>query len=176
MTNLPVVEGRSCEGCTKCCEGYLDGNINGQELTLGKPCFLVEIGKGCTDYENRPESPCKTFQCEWLINKEIPDFFKPSNAHVIMTTQESSGIKYLNLVEAGTKLDSEVLSWSLGYAIENDKNLAWSIYGNSYWLGDDDFDETMQKENNIKQPITDNYLPKPFFDGMNPKFSVENEN
>ena len=179
MINLPVVEGRSCDGCTKCCEGYLEANIHGHEVTLGKPCFFVEIGKGCTDYENRPDVPCKSFQCEWLINSDIPDQFKPSNSHVIFTNEEKDGIEYLKLTEAGTKLDSEVLTWSLEYIIDNDKNLAWNIYGNSYWLGDDDFDNMMNKNNNTtffqNTGTFEDFLPKPYFEGMNPTFNFIHE-
>ena len=182
MINLPVVEGRSCDGCTKCCEGYLEANIHGHEVTLGKPCFFVEIGKGCTDYENRPDVPCKSFQCEWLTNPRIPEQLKPSNSHVIMTTKKVDNIEYFNLIEAGSKLDSEILTWALEHAILSDLNLAWEIYGNTYWLGDDDFDKIMDKQatekkqmyaKNIQEEI--NFIPKPYFDGLNPKFDFTNE-
>ena len=161
MINLPVVEGRSCDECTKCCEGYLKSeDIRGHEVTLGKPCFFVEIGKGCTDYDNRPDHPCKKFQCEWLIDKNIPENFKPSNSNVIFTKIFENGIEYTNVIEAGGKLDSEILTWIIDDAITNDKNYSWNILGNMYWFGDDEFDEMM----NFKFPQTPavdlNQLPK----------------
>ena len=99
MINLPVVEGRSCDGCTKCCEGYLTGEIQGKQMGLGQPCFLVQIGKGCNDYENRPEFPCKAFQCEWLINESIPENLKPSFSNLIISTKfPLSSIFFLYLI------------------------------------------------------------------------------
>jgi hypothetical protein len=162
MNNLPVVEGRSCDGCTKCCEGYMSGKILGKTVDLNNPCFLVEIGKGCGDYENRPEFPCKSFQCDWLINPSIPDNFKPSESNVIMSTRPvNSEISYMEVIEAGSKLDSEVLTWSIAYSMEKDINIVWNIEGNKYWLGDDDFCDSIEgslKNNiempNIKKPIT----------------------
>ena len=59
---------RQCGTCTKCCEGHLVGTINGKEMYPGKPCYLLQIGKGCSDYENRPEEPCKAFNCQWITN------------------------------------------------------------------------------------------------------------
>ena len=44
----------------------------------------MNIGKGCNDYKNRPDLPCKVFQCEWLINESIPKDFKPSKSNTII--------------------------------------------------------------------------------------------
>ena len=171
MINLPVVQGRSCGECTKCCEGYLDGNIRGQEMTLGKPCFLVEIGKGCTDYENRPESPCKTFQCDWLTNKDVPEVLKPDNSRVILTTVVENNIEYMKIIEAGGKLDSEILTWALEYSLHNSKNISWSILGNLFWFGDDEFDEMM----NLKHPIHPIMPMSPEKEKFIPSFAMDYE-
>ena len=145
MINLPVVEGRSCDGCTKCCEGYLAGEIQGKQMGFGKPCFLVEIGKGCNDYENRPEIPCKAFQCEWLINESIPEDLKPSTSNLIISRRFlNEKISYIEFVEAGSKLDSEVLSWAIENSLANDVNIVWTIAGNIYWLGDDEFCDAIE--------------------------------
>ena len=78
MINLPVVEGRSCDGCTKCCEGYLAGEIQGKQMGFGKPCFLVEIGKGCNDYENRPVLGGGAAPTLWHLyeRRDIPEIKK----------------------------------------------------------------------------------------------------
>lgn len=178
MINLPVVQGRSCEGCTKCCEGYLAGEVLNKKVDLNNPCFLVEIGKGCKDYENRPEFPCKTFQCDWLVNPEIPDFLKPSESNVIMSTRPmNKKINYLEIIEAGSKLDSEVLTWSIGYSMEKDINIVWNINGNQYWLGDDDFCDFIESsiKNNIKTPAIKEYAntniePSPVQNFYPPKY------
>ena len=49
MINLPIVEGRSCNGCTKCCEGYLSAEINEKKVDKNNPCYLVNIEKGCNE-------------------------------------------------------------------------------------------------------------------------------
>ena len=41
MINLPIVEGRSCNGCTKCCEGYLSAEINEKKVDKKKKKPLV---------------------------------------------------------------------------------------------------------------------------------------
>ena len=164
MINLPVVEGRSCDGCTKCCEGYLTGEIQGKQMGLGQPCFLVQIGKGCNDYENRPELPCKAFQCEWLVNESIPEDLKPSISNLIISKRFlNEKISYIEFVEAGSKLDSEILSWAIENSLSNDINIVWTINGNFYWLGDDEFCDIFEnmietQSKNIEIQSTSNEL------------------
>jgi hypothetical protein len=85
------VSDRKCGTCTKCCEGYLIANIRGNPIGNGKPCIFVEIGKGCKDYENRPQEPCKSFECGWITIDEMPEEFKPSMSGVIMSRYENNG-------------------------------------------------------------------------------------
>ena len=151
MNNQPIVEGRSCDGCTKCCEGYLAGDIRGHYMGIMpdqsiKPCFFVEIGKGCKDYSNRPYDPCSTFKCDYLTNPEMPNSFKPSRANAIFVTRTVKGIEYLKLIEAGRKLDSEVLSWAISYALVNNLNFAWSVLDNMFWIGNEEFNKMMDED------------------------------
>ena len=164
MINLPVVEGRSCDGCTKCCEGYLTGEIDSKPFGHGSDCFLVQIGKGCGDYENRPEMPCKTFQCQWLVDENVPERFKPSEINVIISKRSLGGDEdFIELVEAGSKLDSEVLSWALENAIENDKNLFWTIGDQDFWIGDENFNKEITEfsyKNDLNTEAVDYFPPK----------------
>ena len=159
MNNQPIVEGRSCDGCTKCCEGYLAGDIRNQYMGMLpdgsiKPCFFVEIGKGCKDYENRPYDPCSTFKCDYLTNPDIPESFKPSRSQAIIITRTVNGQKYTKIIEAGRKLDSEVLSWARSYALVNELNLAWSVLENMFWIGSAEFDQMMDKDYPLIQSDT----------------------
>lgn len=150
---MEEVEGRSCEGCTKCCEGYLAGDIRGHWMGLDennerKPCFFVQQGIGCGDYENRPSVPCKVFKCEWLTNPNVPESFKPSRSGAIFSTRTVDGIEYLKLLEADDrkKLDSEVLSWAIEYTLSNGINFAWRVQKNIFWLGSEEFNIMMDRD------------------------------
>jgi hypothetical protein len=156
MDFLPIVNDRSCGTCTKCCEGYLKADIKLKDKTplvqMGidekgrKPCAFVKIGKGCTVYEKRPDNPCAIFKCDWLTNADMPESFKPENSKVIFTTRIMKGIEYTMLLEAGTKMDSEALSWAIPYALANNKNIAWRVLENIFWIGSEEFNKMMDED------------------------------
>jgi hypothetical protein len=159
INNLPIVNGRSCDGCTKCCEGHLAADIRGQymgKLDTGeiKPCIFVDAGKGCKEYEKRPIDPCRTFKCDWLTNPDIPESFKPSRSNSIFITRTINGVEYMRLLEAGRKLDSEVLSWAVSYALVNELNFAWLVLDNIFWIGSDDFNKMMDADYPMLQSET----------------------
>ena len=111
-----------------------------------KPCIFVEIGKGCGDYEDRPVNPCKIFKCDWLTNPNMPESFKPSNSGAIFTTRTVNNIEYIKLIEAGHKLDSEVLSWAIEYSLINGINFSWRVLSNIFWIGSEEFNVMMDKD------------------------------
>lgn len=155
-----VLEGRSCKDCTKCCDGTLKANIRGYEMDFGKPCFFVESGKGCKDYENRPKT-CRDFQCEWLVNPDIPIELAPNRVNAMFSTHEEDGISHLALTEAGSKLDSEVLTWALMYAMNKNINLLWSCNGGAFYIGEQNFVEQMNEKvrkgfESLNQPSSSN--------------------
>ena len=176
MINLPIVEGRSCDGCTKCCEGSLYAEINGKIVDKDNPCYLVSIGKGCTDYENRPTIPCKTFQCEWLQNPSIPEEFKPSLSNTIIVKKYTNKNTYLELLEAGEKLNSEILTWAIKYSLSDDENgnIVWNIGDKKSWLGNDDFCNFLENENSPKEPAG-SFFPSPYIEGQSPKLNMSEE-
>lgn len=69
---------RQCGDCTLCCK--LMG-IEELKKPANKWCELVQIGKGCGDYENRPKS-CRDFQCMWLQG-QLPEDLKPNKIHAV---------------------------------------------------------------------------------------------
>jgi len=156
MDFLPIVEGRSCGDCTKCCEGHLRADINLKDGTptvwMGidevgrKPCAFVKVGEGCTVYEKRPDSPCAIFRCDWLTNPDMPESFKPSRSNSIFTTRSVRGVQYTKLIEAGRKLDSEVLSWAFEYYMGNALNFSWNVLENIFWLGSEEFNNMMEED------------------------------
>jgi len=134
---------RECGECTKCCEGFLEGDALGHSFGNGKPCYFVEIGKGCTIYPDRPEHPCKSFKCNWLTDLNYPEWLKPYESNSIFMTSEINGIPFLNLIEAGNELNSKVLSWAIKYAISNQKNFFWTVNGEINWIGSIDFNNAI---------------------------------
>jgi hypothetical protein len=157
MDFLPIIDGRSCEGCTKCCEGHLRADIKlsdgrtswiGQEEDTGNfhACGFLKKGKGCGAYKDRPISPCVMFKCDYLTDPTMPDTFKPSRSNAIFTTRNIKDIEYTMLIEAGRKLDSEVLSWAISKHLEDGTNFAWRVLGNIFWIGSEEFNNMMAED------------------------------
>ena len=153
---------RTCGECTKCCEGYLHGEsdltmLDGRTFKLGgTPCPILQIGKGCGDYENRPQNPCRGFQCEWLRQPDVyPEEMRPDKILTIFSLQEVEGVQYLRLTEAGGKLDAETLSFAVKLTLLNRYNIYWEVEGKIHWFGNKDFVSIMNKhkrENLLSEP------------------------
>jgi hypothetical protein len=156
MDFLPIVDGRSCGDCTKCCEGHLRADIklkDGRESFMGQkvygklnPCMFLKQGVGCGEYEKRPTNPCAIFKCDWLTDPTMPESFKPNRSNTIFTTRTIKGIEYTMLIEAGKKLDSEVLSWAISKHLEEGTNFAWRVLENIFWIGDEQFNNMMAED------------------------------
>jgi hypothetical protein len=134
---------RSCGDCTRCCEGWLHADIHGREMMLGKPCHFVTLGKGCTIYKERPEL-CKDFQCEWLRNDDLPEWYKPDLSSLIVRTlkldqKDKDPIYYLEVMECGKTIDAKHLNWIVTYCLNNGYNLRYQIEGGWNLLGSKEF-------------------------------------
>lgn len=143
---------RECGSCTKCCEGHLVGQIRDQLISPGNPCFFVNIGFGCKDYDNRPDEPCKTFSCYWKSNKDVPNRFKPDKINAVFVERFVKGqngqIGYIDLIKAPSDPSEEVLSWFLEYAKEKELNAALGDNKERKYLGTAEFVDAMNKEYN----------------------------
>jgi hypothetical protein len=136
---------RECGDCTKCCEGFLVGSVQGKDFYPGKPCHFIEIGKGCTIYKDRPVDPCKRYKCGWLVDEEMPEWLKPNQSNVIIDVRDAEGIPFINVIEAGETLRSDVLSWLITNALNKAWNLRWTIKDSSHWIGSQEFLVVMEK-------------------------------
>jgi len=130
---------RSCENCTKCCEGYLEGVAHGYKFYPGKPCQFVKNGTGCTIYAQRPKDPCVSFKCMWIMENEFPEWMKPDLSNVIVTYEVINDIPYFNAVEAGSVMSSKVLSWLISYCVSKQVNLRYQVEGGINFLGSPEF-------------------------------------
>lgn len=130
---------RACETCTKCCEGWLSSNIRGHKMYPGKPCFFVEIGKGCKDYENRPVMPCKVYRCEWIKNIKIPERFKPNNIGFIIQKKYLKKNEYYTLVLASEKIEAADIDDLLAWFKQNNINFFYVNDNKKYFTGSEEF-------------------------------------
>lgn len=128
---------RACDGCTKCCEGWLRGSTLGYEFYPGRPCFF--LNKSCSIYESRPQDPCRSYQCLWLNDMQFPEWMKPDLVNVIINKASFKNINYYILVEAGSSLNVRVLSWMIQWALNNSQNLMYYIDGGRNRIGSKEF-------------------------------------
>ena len=128
---------RECNGCTKCCEGWVQGEVFGHTFYQGRPCFF--LNKNCSIYESRPQNPCRLYKCGWLDDMNFPEWMKPDLVNMIINRITFNGIMYYVLVEAGGRLDVRVLSWMTQWALNNNKNLLYYIDGGVNRIGSKEF-------------------------------------
>ena len=143
-TQSPMIVKKECGTCTKCCEGWLSADIKGHKMYPGKPCFFIEIGKGCTIYNDRPKDPCKDFICGWIQIEDMPEEFRPEVSGVIMDFKENNGNPYISLLKAPNNPTEQYLSWAIVYARSRGTNMLWYIDYKSWWLGNDEFCKQME--------------------------------
>ena len=140
MKTIPILDiSRSCNGCTACCDGWLPGEAHGHEFYPGRKCHFVS-DEGCTIYDQRPYDPCHTFKCEWLVNKNFPEWLKPNLSGVIFVRRNIKNIPYIHAHEAGRKMDSEILSWFvMSHANGLFTNIGYNLNGGSNFIGQREF-------------------------------------
>ena len=162
MTNTPT---RECGTCTACCEGWLRGVVRGHEMNRGKKChFLGCKNTRCSIYEERPEEPCKNFECVWLkdTKQELPEWMKPELSKVIIKEMEyevhirRGGLgtasyilenaadmttkgKYWNVVEMDETISGPVLNWLIQHSLSNGIPIVYMVNGAKEAMGPPEF-------------------------------------
>lgn len=135
---------RACGECTECCQGWLWGDAHGKPFFAGRPCHFVSH-QGCSIYNDRPHSPCKTFVCSWLGDEKnvFPEWMRPDKSGVLMQPNTTkNGFSYISVYECGRKIDSSVLNWLILYTLGGGQNISvqvgggWSHYGTQDFLRD----------------------------------------
>lgn len=139
---IPIIPERECGDCKVCCGGWLSIDVYGSKVYQGKPCRFVG-DRGCSIYKERPDV-CVKYKCAWLANTDVPGWLKPNQCGAILTESEINGIPYLDVIEAGTKLDSSVLSWAIMQHINAGVNIRYMISGGKNWIGSREFVQAME--------------------------------
>jgi hypothetical protein len=145
--NLKIKSQRTCGECTMCCQGWLHGEAHGYKFYKGVPCHFVSCN-GCSIYDNRPESPCKTYRCAWLSDEEsfFPEWFKPDQSKIICTWREwKSESFYLDVEECGESINSKYLNWLIINHFKFKLNICCRILGGMTYLGEPDFLQFMEQ-------------------------------
>lgn len=103
---------RSCDNCTKCCEGHLTATIYGFPMYPGKPCHFM-TKTGCGIYSTRPIDPCKGFKCVWKREMKVPLEMKPDIINMIMIDKSVDDISYVYIVPAEEEITLDILDWAV---------------------------------------------------------------
>ena len=116
---------RQCGECTACCEGW----VSAKELDMwaGQAC-KHRTESGCGIYEDRPQDPCRTFQCGWL-NGTLPEdeSFRPDKCGaILLTDRQQAGWTVWRAVPVGRSVPEETVSIIASLARDIDQPLVWS--------------------------------------------------
>lgn len=71
---------KTCGPCTMCCKVM---RVDELEKPGGVMCAHARPGRGCGIYDTRPVS-CRSFQCVWLMDAEMPHRFRPDQTKVVL--------------------------------------------------------------------------------------------
>lgn len=139
---------KECGECGRCCDGRFKAEIFGVPMGNGIKCTYYDTKCGCTIYDKRPEHPCRSYNCAWLLDESIPDWMKPSISNVVMTHKPhptDDSLSYYDVMEHSKKIDSVVLNWVIRWALANGKNIIYEVEGKLYTIGNQKFLETIEK-------------------------------
>ena len=141
---------KECGSCTKCCEGWLSATIHNKPMHKGRPCFYLDkCNNTCSIYDERPKDPCKDYSCAWLLDDKniFPLWMKPNLSNVIITekilTKDNKQFNYYEMIEAGSKVESEILNWIIHWALSSQINLQYEVAGNKFIFGEPEFAEAL---------------------------------
>ena len=81
---VPLVPGRSCDGCTMCCKLM---RVAALDKPRGQWCVHCDIGAGCKIYDRRPEA-CLAFYCAYRLTTELDERWKPALSHLLVRYDE----------------------------------------------------------------------------------------
>ena len=108
---------RHCLPCTACCQGWLSATIQGHIVSAGKPCPHSRP-TGCAIYAERPDNPCRTFTCSWLVdNSPLPEWMRPDQCGaIVLLSLPWQGQKVISAIPVGRLIPEPTLHWLKQYA------------------------------------------------------------
>lgn len=100
---------------------------------------MIVIGSGCSDYENRPAMPCKTYRCEWLKDKNMPNEFAPSLTNFIVHKRWIKKEQYFTLIKAGEAIQDSDIENIFQWFKNNNANFFYFHKSVAYACGSEEF-------------------------------------
>jgi hypothetical protein len=79
-----LVPGRTCDGCTLCCELF-------EVPSLAKPAGVLCsncTGSGCAIHAIR-SAPCRDFFCHYRIDANVPEHWRPDRSHMVLRADDN---------------------------------------------------------------------------------------
>ena len=136
-------QSRNCGSCTRCCDGWLEGEIRGHPMYPGRRCHFVTAG-GCGIYDERPQSPCRSFVCGWLQpGSALPEDWRPDRAGVIVVNTLWRGAPAMILVSAGNDPGDAMLEGLRAYASTRRMPFFYEQAGERFGYGPPEFQQEM---------------------------------
>lgn len=116
---------RQCGGCTACCEGWL--RAKNLDMRPGKAC-RHRSPNGCAIYPDRPDDPCKKFQCGWLREPDLLEKeLRPDKCGaILLTDRPAAGYTVWRLVPVGRAVSEETLGRFRALAREKQMPMMWT--------------------------------------------------
>jgi hypothetical protein len=134
---------RACGPCTACCEGWAEGEIRGHRMFAGQHCHFLHAG-ACSIYDERPQSPCRNFECGWLRpGSPFPDSFRPDQVGVIIVPMRWRERPAYVLLSAGRDPDEALLGWMRQLAQATGSPFFYARQGERVGYGPPDFQQDM---------------------------------
>lgn len=133
---IPVIPARTCGTCTKCCEGAVHGSVFGHVFFKGSPCRYCVVGSGCSVYEDRPDDPCRTFNCAWITDDSIPEWMKPNISGAIVVVKKLGDFIFPVLIPTNDDYSINVLSQFILWGLGKYGNAVWfNSHGSHFYIG-----------------------------------------
>lgn len=151
---VPVSAGsRECGSCTACCDGWMAGTIRGHEMKPGVPCHFVRDG-GCSIYEERPQSPCRSFTCGWMAEQQwFPEAFRPDRLGVIIARISWRNRPAYLLRAAGRDPDAQLVEWMMRFSVQTGFPFFYEQAGEKYGFGPPEFQQDMAARAQRGEPM-----------------------
>ena len=149
----PAPPARSCGTCTACCDGWLAGTIHGHEMAPGTPCHFRGAG-GCTIYEQRPASPCRSFVCAWLApGNPFPEELRPDRCGVIIAEVRWRDRPAYLLRSAGRDPAPDLLAAMQRFSVQSGRPFFYEIEGEKLGFGPPLFQQDMLERARRGEPM-----------------------
>jgi hypothetical protein len=141
---LPAASGvRACGECTRCCDGWAEGEIRGHRMHPGTACHFLQAG-ACSIYEERPQSPCRNFVCGWLMaDSPLPEEFRPDRVGVMAVPIRWRSAPAFILVSAGNDPSEALLAWMRAFAERTRVPFFYEQRGERFGYGPPEFQSEM---------------------------------